>query len=144
MDTMILEVFSTDDLLAVEGHLKDLSQFASIEETLKQVCDCSFIYFYRDLIPECISRVYRSNLNSAISQAQLVLTAFSDPQRILSHVRHLERDPKSGVTPCFTGYRNFVLLHLKDEYVGPICELVETDLRFVAWPACLFVHYNFG
>ena len=34
MDTMILEVFSADDLFMVEGHLEDLAQVASIEETL--------------------------------------------------------------------------------------------------------------
>mmetsp|Transcript_4789 Transcript_4789/g.7720 ORF Transcript_4789/g.7720 Transcript_4789/m.7720 type:complete len:186 (-) Transcript_4789:3083-3640(-) len=131
MDTMILEVFSTDDLLAVEGYLKDLSQISSIEETLKQVCDCSFLYFYRDLFPECVTRLYQSNLNSAVSHTQLVLTAFSDPERILKHVRHIDRDSQSGVTPCFTGYRNFVLSHLKEEYVGPICQMIETDLRCV-------------
>jgi len=129
MDTMILEVFSTDDLLAVEGYLKDLSQISSIEETLKQVCDCSFLYFYRDLFPECVSRLYQSNLNSAVSHTQLVLTAFSDPERILKQVRHIDRDVQTGVTPCFIGYRNFVLSHLKEEYVGPICQMIETDLR---------------
>eukprot|EP00584_Thalassiosira_punctigera_P026636 CAMPEP_0172578504 /NCGR_PEP_ID=MMETSP1067-20121228/138769_1 /TAXON_ID=265564 ORGANISM="Thalassiosira punctigera, Strain Tpunct2005C2" /NCGR_SAMPLE_ID=MMETSP1067 /ASSEMBLY_ACC=CAM_ASM_000444 /LENGTH=1253 /DNA_ID=CAMNT_0013371201 /DNA_START=412 /DNA_END=4173 /DNA_ORIENTATION=- len=132
MDTMILEVFSTDDLLAVEGHLKDLSQVASIEETLKQVCDCSFLYFYRDLFPECVRRLYQSNLNSAISHTQLVLTAFSDPERILKHVRHLDRESLTGVTTCFTGYRKCVLSNLKEEYLGPICEMVETDLRLAA------------
>ena len=131
MDTMILEVFTTDDLLTVEGHLKDLSQVASIEETLNQVCDCSFLYFYRDLFPECVNRLYHTNLNSAVSHTQLVMAAFSDPERILKHVRHLDCDPQSGVTPCVTGYRNFVLSHLKEEYVGPICEMIETDLRCV-------------
>mmetsp|Transcript_20449 Transcript_20449/g.44383 ORF Transcript_20449/g.44383 Transcript_20449/m.44383 type:complete len:1312 (+) Transcript_20449:63-3998(+) len=129
MDTMILEVFTTNDLLAVEGHLKDLSQVSSVEETLNQVCDCSFLYFYRDLFPQFVNALYETSLNSAVIHTQLVLSAFSDPERILQHVRHLERDPLGGVPTCVTGYRNIVLNVLKEEYAGPICELIETDLR---------------
>lgn len=130
-DSMIFEVFSTDDLLAVEGHLNDLTQIASIEETLHQLCDCSFLYFYRDLVPDFVSVLYRSSLNSAAPRGQLVLSALSDPERILKHVRHLERDASSGVTPCFVAYRNFVLSAWREGYAQPVCELIETDLRYV-------------
>lgn len=130
MDTMILEVFSTDDLFMVEGYLEDLAQIASIEETLAQVCDCSFLYFYRDFFPACVTSLYQTNSNSAMSHTQLVMAAFSDPERILKQVRHLNRD-QNGVSPCFVGFRKFVLSTLKEEYVRPICEMVETDLRLV-------------
>jgi WASH complex subunit 7 len=129
METSILEVFTANDLLAVEGYIKDLSQVASIEESLCQVCDCSFLYFYRDMFPQFLSTLYRKNMDSAVSHTQLVLSAFSDPERILMQVRHLERDPSSGVTPCLSGYQNFILNVLKEEFVGPICEMIETDLR---------------
>lgn len=130
MDTIILEVFSTSDLLIVEGYLKDLSQMASIEETMSQVCDCSFLCFYTNIYPECLNALYETNLSSSRSQAQLVLSAFSDPARLLKHVRHLDRDHQ-GDTPCSIGYRNFILSNLKELYVMPICEMIETDLRLV-------------
>lgn len=132
---MILEVFTTTDLRLVEGHLKDLSQVASFEETLDRACDCSFLYFYRDLFPQFVSALYQTSLNSAVIRAQLVMSAFSDAERILKHVRHQERDPSSGMVPCFTSYRKFVLNVLKEEYAGPICQLIETDLRYVCYVA---------
>ena len=128
---MILEVFTANDLLAVEGHLKDLSQISSIEETLRNICDCSFLYFYRDMFPQYVSTLYQTTLNSAVVRSQSVLSAFSDPERILKHARHLVPDPVSGVTPCFISYRNFVVDVLKNEYLAPICGLIETDLRYV-------------
>lgn len=134
MDTMILEVFSTDDLLAVERHLKDLSQIASIEETLYQVCNCSYLFFHRDLLPGFVNSLYERNLNSAVGgHMQLVLSAFSDGERILKHVRHLEDDSLTGTNPCFTSYQNFMLGVMQEEYVGRICEEIETDLRYVLW-----------
>lgn len=129
METPILEVFTSIDLLAVEGYIKDLGQVASIEESLCQVCDCSFIYFYRDMFPHFVATLYRRNLKSAVSHTQLVMSAFSDPERILMQVRHMERDPSSDANPCLGGYRNFVLSVLKEEFVGPICDMIETDLR---------------
>lgn len=130
MDTMILEVFTAEDLLAVEGYLRSLSEVASIEETLNDVCDCSFLYFYRDLFPEFVSTLYETNMKSGLSHAQLVLSAISDPERLLKQVRHLDRDQMSGVTSCYTGFQNFVRNVLKEEYSNPICEMIETELRY--------------
>ena len=78
MDSTILEVFSTDDLLRVESSLKDLSQVASLEEIIIQACDCSFLCFHRDLALECLRHSFQANLNkSPINHTQLVLSAFS-------------------------------------------------------------------
>jgi hypothetical protein len=129
MEPPILEVFTSIDMLALEGYVKDLGQVASIEETLCQVCDCSFLYFYRDMFPHFVSTLYRRNLTSAVSHNQLVMSAFSDPGQILMQVRHLEQDPTSDANPCLVGYRNFVLNVLKEEFVGPLALAIETDLR---------------
>lgn len=131
MDSMILQVFTPEDLAAVEGHLKDLNQISSIEDVLSGVCDCSFLYFYRDLFPEFIESLYQANLNSAFSRIQLVLSALSDPERIIKHVQHLEKDETSGLTACFEGYQKYVLGVMKEEYIDPICEIIEVDLRYV-------------
>jgi len=130
MDTMILEVFTTDDLRAVEGYLSNLSQIASIDETLNQICDCSFLYFYRDLIPVFVNNLYETNLKSSLLHDQSILSALSDPETLLKQVRHLERDTVTGLTPCLTGYQNFVQNVLKEEYAAPICEVIETNLRY--------------
>ena len=129
MEPIILEVFSDNDFFAVDGYIKDLSQVASIEESLCQVCDCSYLYFYREMFPQLVSTLYRKNLDCSVSHTQLVLSAFSDPGRILKHVRHLEQEPISGMTTSLSAYQNFILRVLKEEFVQPICQLIETDLR---------------
>lgn len=131
LDPMILQdVISTDELLAVEGYLKDLNHFAAIEETLYLVCDCSFLYFYRDLFPAFVQILFKSSQGSAVSHTQAVLSALSDPERILSRVRHLDRN-SSGLTSSFCNYQSFVSNILYEHYVQPISELIETDLRCV-------------
>jgi len=134
LDPMILEdVISTDDLLAVESYLKDLNHFAAIEETLYHVCDCSFLYFYRDLFPAFVQSLYKSSQGSALTHTQSVLSALSDPERIISRVRHLDRSDSSGLTPSFCSYQSLVSKIIQEQYVAPICELIETDLRFAVY-----------
>mmetsp|Transcript_26731 Transcript_26731/g.55214 ORF Transcript_26731/g.55214 Transcript_26731/m.55214 type:complete len:1342 (+) Transcript_26731:142-4167(+) len=128
-DPMLFEAFAPDDLRAVEGHIKDLNQISSIEDVLSLVCDCSFLYFYRDLIPNFIELLQHGNVASSTSRLQLLVSALSDPERILKCVKHLDKDVLSGSTLCFYGYEKFVLLVLKEEYVAPICDMIETDLR---------------
>lgn len=126
---MLFEAFAPDDLRAVEGHIKDLNQISSIEDVLSHICDCSFLYFYRDLIPNFIELLHHGNVAASTSRLQFLVSALSDPERILKCVKHLDKDVLSGSTLCFYGYEKFVLLVLKEEYVAPICVMIETDLR---------------
>lgn len=133
---MILEeVISTDDLLLVEGYLKDLNHFAAIEDTLDQACDCSFLYFYRDLIPSFVRSLHTANRESAFNHTQTVLSALSDPERILVRARHLNHDVSSGLASV-TNYQSFVTRIIREEYVQPISELIEAELRY-AFPSQL-------
>jgi len=129
LDNIILkDVISTDDLLSVEGYLEDLYHFAAIEETLNQVCDCSFLYFYRDLFPAFVKSLYESSQGSALTHTQTLLSALSDPERLFTRVRHLDRDT------AFCSYQSFVSRIIHEEYVQPLSEVIETDLRYVFEP----------
>ena len=77
--------------------------------------------------------MHRPEIFALCGQMQLVLSAFSDGERVLKHVRHLEDDSLTGTNPCFTSYQNFMLGVMKEGYVGRICEEIETDLRYVSW-----------
>ena len=123
-------LFGYDCDHCVELTSDSLSQIASIEETLNQVCDCSFLYFYRDLIPVFVNHLYETNLKSSLLHDQSILSALSDPEQLLKQVRHVERDTATGATSCLTGYQNFVRNVLKEEYAAPICEMIETNLRY--------------
>ncbi|EED91652.1 hypothetical protein THAPSDRAFT_262956, partial [Thalassiosira pseudonana CCMP1335] len=129
MDSTIMQIFNAEDLMAIKGHLADLSEVASIEEILHQACDCSCMYFYRDLFPVFIENLYQTILNSSFGHTQLVLSALSDPERILKHASHLEIDELSGSTKSSIGYKNYLFGVVQEEYIDPICEVVEIDLR---------------
>lgn len=131
MDSTIMQIFNAEDLMAIKGHLADLSEVASIEEILHQACDCSCMYFYRDLFPVFIENLYQTILNSSFGHTQLVLSALSDPERILKHASHLEIDELSGSTKSSIGYKNYLFGVVQEEYIDPICEVVEIDLRYV-------------
>ena len=113
MDPMIMEVFTPEDLLEVEEHLRDLTDLATIDDSIYQACDCSFLYFYRDLFPSFLGALYDTSMNSDLGRVQLVLSAMSDPERIIKDVQHLERDQSSGLTSCYTGYQNYLLSVVK-------------------------------
>ena len=136
LEPMILDrVISTEDLLAVESYLKDLNQFAAIEETLHQVCDCSFLYFYLDLLPFFVRSLYKSSQGSSLTHTQAVLSALSDPERILNCALHLDKE-SFGMSPSFLSYQSYVNKIIQAEYVEPTCELIETDLRCVHINVC--------
>lgn len=65
LDSMVLERFAANDLSAVEGNLRDLNEIAEIDEILYKTCDCSFLYFYRDLYPSFFDHIYETSLRSS-------------------------------------------------------------------------------
>jgi hypothetical protein len=123
MDSMVLERFAADDLMAVEGHLKDLNEIASVEDILFKVCDCSFIYFHQDLYPSFFDYLYETSLNSSVDHAHQVLSALSDPERIFRHVKHVQSDV------FLTDYQSNLLHFIHEKIVDPIREVIEFNLR---------------
>jgi len=77
-----------------------------------------------------VNNLYETNLKSSLLHDQSILSALSDPETLLKQVRHLEHDTVTGLTPCLIGYQNFIRNVLKEEYAAPICEMIETNLRY--------------
>lgn len=136
MDRMVLERFATDDLATIEGHLKDLNEIASIEEVLAKVCDCSFIYFYRDLYPTFFEYMFETSLNSPVGHIHLVTSALSDPIYMIKNVKHAD----SGA--CLEDYQSYILDLIREEVIVPTCEVIESNLRCVSTEQLSSLHMN--
>ena len=124
MDPMLIGRFGANDMSALTGHLKDLNEISSIEEIQQKVCDCSFLYFYRDLYPSFFNGLFETSLNSSVGHTHLVLSALSDSERILKQVKHVK---DSG--ECLAGYQNLLLHLVREKLVGPVSEVIEYNLR---------------
>lgn len=122
MDSEVLGRFA-NDIMTVEGHLNDLNEISSIEEILLKVCDCSFVYFHQDIFPVIFDYLFDTSLDSSSGSIHSVLSALSDPERMLKHVKHVDN------ASCLEVYRSLLLEYVWDKLVAPTCELVEFNLR---------------
>ena len=123
LDSMVLERFAANDLSAVEGNLRDLNEIAEIDEILYKACDCSFLYFYRDLYPSFFDHIYETSLSSSVGHTNLVISALSDADRILSQVKHV------GGDAFLDDHQSYILHLVENRIVVPTCELIEFNLR---------------
>ena len=123
LDSMVLERLAANDLSAVEGNLRDLNEIAEIDEILYKACDCSFLYFYRDLYPSFFDHIYETSLSSSVGHTNLVISALSDADRILSQVKHV------GGDAFLDDHQSYILHLVENRIVVPTCELIEFNLR---------------
>lgn len=108
----------TDDMIAIKGYLRDLNEMSSLDETVKNVCDCSFLYFYRDIMyPNVFS------LKPSVGHAHLVIAALSDPEQMLKHVKHTDYES------CLADYQSFIVQCIREKQLAPLCASIELNLR---------------
>lgn len=106
-------------------HLRIISD---LDDNMTEAFDCSFLYFYKGILPTLMKHLYKSSLQSS-PRLQLVLSAFSDPCLLLSS-KYLEskNDEKSPLH--LEQYRSFVINEaLHSALLIPICEYIENNLR---------------
>lgn len=121
---MKLTEFTTDGIAAIEGYMKDLNEIASIEDVLVKVCDCSFIYFYRDLYPFFFERMYERSLNSPVGHMHLIISALCEPAyNMVRYVKHVDS------RTCLAAYQSYILDLIREEIIVPACEVIESNLR---------------
>jgi WASH complex subunit 7 len=113
------QTFQLDDLVFNFWKL-DLMQ--KISKEIKSVCDCSFFYWYRDLIPECLKYQVSNALD--FKRIYYFAIALNDTDTPLIHVKYLEDN-----TILIKKYRESVF-NLFNEKVGlHLAREIENDLR---------------
>ena len=119
----------------VTRQLRTLSLVSSWQSLVYKLCDCSFLYFSRDMLPEFLKGIVRKDPQHA-GRIQLVCSAFTDASRILALAVHFEG--KSGEGSSSDGEQPNAFVSSLEEWiedqvdeciVGPICSEVERRLR---------------
>jgi WASH complex subunit 7 len=110
---------NADDLLFSFWKLELVQKF-SLE--VKEVCNCSFFYWYRDIIPECLKFLISNNLD--FKRIYFFTLAINDTDAPLLHVKYLEDN-----TILIKKYRATIL----NNYINGVGQFlsreIENDLR---------------
>jgi WASH complex subunit 7 len=108
-----------DEIMFIFWKLELLNKMST---DIREVCDCSFFYWYRDLIPECLNYYY-SNPDE-FKRIQYFNFAISDIDNLLTHVRYVEDN-----TTVIKKLRENVKKIYIEEIGLKIARDVENDLR---------------
>ena len=121
-----------DEVQACSKLLHHLSFLSNIDKEIFEACDCSLLYFRKDILPLLIKQLCCNNIERDFTQLQLLAAAFSDPTySLLRSSSYVEQTPdKMNNHLYIEKYRNFLIDDvLSVEIIQPICESIENDLR---------------
>lgn len=128
-----------------ETLLSELHFLSDLDETIDECCDCSFIYFHKDIFPLLTKHIYESSQQSELSRLQLVMMAFSDPgHSLLASSRYIEpgRLATADYNEVFNikmplyleNYQYFIIEKvLYKEIVSPLCQDIENAIRLLIY-----------
>ena len=80
--------FSSTNIDELTFNFWKLSIFQKLSNEIKEVCNCSFFYWYRDIIPDCLNHIYSNTLD--FKRIYFYSLAICDIDYLLTHVRYLE------------------------------------------------------
>ena len=123
--------FSTNDVQTFTKLLHDLSFLSNIDEEITKSCDCSFLYFRKDIISLLVKQQWTNHNEGGSTQLQLLASAFSDPARsLLRSSPYVDNTTGRKMDPLYLKlYRNFLIYTLNVEIILPVCSAIENDLR---------------
>ncbi|GBG71173.1 hypothetical protein CBR_g8475 [Chara braunii] len=108
----------------VGGEIADLwllvSYAADISRLVDEVCDCSFLFWHREMMPACFAACYaRPEEANKLSYA---VAAFLDAVKVL-------RWGNNGTDDLVEMWQREIEEVLQQEILTPLCQDIETDLR---------------
>lgn len=99
-----------------------LNLLLSPHKTILSICDCDFLYWYRDLFPSMLS-VYASHINENPS-VRLFMLCISDTSNLLSYVRH------KNYIDIVKQYKEKIIQTVEKSFLKKIAVNIENDIRF--------------
>eukprot|EP01012_Entosiphon_sulcatum_P015126 TRINITY_DN2013_c3_g2_i1.p1 TRINITY_DN2013_c3_g2~~TRINITY_DN2013_c3_g2_i1.p1 ORF type:complete len:1175 (-),score=403.67 TRINITY_DN2013_c3_g2_i1:71-3595(-) len=103
-------------------HLRMLELVANYQPLVNEACDCSILYWFKDLAPSYMKFVFKNP--QLVHNLPLVLTALHDPAPMLLKVHHL-KDPFTLLNSFVSEIRGHVETHINQ----PLRKGIEDDLR---------------
>eukprot|EP01065_Artemidia_motanka_P051556 TRINITY_DN9120_c0_g3_i1.p1 TRINITY_DN9120_c0_g3~~TRINITY_DN9120_c0_g3_i1.p1 ORF type:complete len:1203 (+),score=491.48 TRINITY_DN9120_c0_g3_i1:93-3701(+) len=103
-------------------HLRRLEIVSNWQHLVREGCDCSFLYWFREIITPYFESVFKDPPTA--SSVRYMFSAFHDCSRVLLNVHHLE-DKKA----LFNGFVNEIKERFHDTVVKPLSLDIENSLR---------------
>ena len=97
--------------------------FHKITNEINENCDCSFIYWYKDILPNCFKIYFKRQVS--IHRLYFFCLAISDTPRILKNVKHLNNN-----TLLLKSFNEYSLKLLTEEVFLKYARELENDLRY--------------
>ena len=120
------QCINSNDKEEIDNLLNELSIIAEIDETIVNCCNCSFLYFNKELYSVLLKDVYTKTEYLESERMQLLMSAFSDASRLLIQSSYFDQNY------YVKQYRHFVIEKLFYRYVlVPLCFDIETSLRLL-------------
>eukprot|EP01132_Coremiostelium_polycephalum_P005975 gene5975-7444_t len=117
-----INVLRDQDIEDLRLHIKRLEFISDINNTIKNVCDCSLMFWSRDLFPTYLQYLYQNP--SQASGLQYTLTAMKDITVLLERSIHIENPSK-----LIDLYRTELEEMIDKNIIQPLGKDIETDLR---------------
>jgi len=117
-----VNVLKEQDIEELRIHIKRLEFLSDINSTIKHSCDCSILFWSRDLFPTYLQFLYQ-NPNQATS-LQYTLTGLKDIVTCLEKAIHVD-NPINLIDI----YRNELEDMINKNIINPLEKDIETDLR---------------
>ena len=113
-----------------ESLLRELNLLSDLDESIDEFCNCSFLYFHRDIFPLLTKHIYQSSQQSELSGLQLVMMAFSDPGHCFLASSRYSEPSGSATFHYMENYKYFLIEKvLYKEIIYPVCQDIENVIR---------------
>lgn len=110
-----------------------MGMLADWQTRILSACDCSFLYWHRELLPNLLESVFVDPERA--QRLRYLVAGFGDAGALLSTMRSAPAGlfDGSGLTPggedLSGSYKRYILDCIDEEVIRPTCQRVEKDLR---------------
>ncbi len=117
---------SSETMNSIDVLLNQLKLFSDIDDNVTEGCDCSFLYFNKEVYPVLIKYLYSRTEHLECERIQLVMSAFSDASSMLRTSSYFDS------SHYLKQYREFVIQDVFNrEFLLPLCIEIESSLRLL-------------
>jgi WASH complex subunit 7 len=116
-----INILKESDIEELRVQLRRLDLICDLQDSIKEACDCSFLFWSKEMIPPYFSYIYQHPAQA--QRLHYILAATRDIIPLFTRAVHV--DPKVLID----GYKVELEDALKNQILVPLCRDIETDLR---------------
>lgn len=121
------EALNTPKLMRSEDSSKlflifwELETLNQLSKEIQKACDCSFLYWYQNIIPKCLKSIY----NDKPKRLYYFSSALNDIEIPLHYIKHRNDNGKEFIE----FQRKNMTAMVEENFLQPLCTEIEVDLR---------------